>query len=65
MPDRKFYRVGGGPEFQAVDYTALQREMVQKQWSRLVDTGQGTTCSHGEDAGPQVEAAPPEEDRAG
>ena len=43
---------------------SLQREMLQKQLARFSDNG-SITSSHGEDAAPQLEPTPPQEDRAG
>jgi hypothetical protein len=68
MPVSTRKRQGSGPEFEVAPATrelgkTLQREMLQKQSARLSDNGQH--ASHGEDAAPQVEAALPQEDRAG
>ena len=69
MPDRNRKTQGPRPEFEVAYYTkelgqSLQREMLQKQLARFSDTG-SITSSHGEDAAPQLEPAPPQEDRAG
>ena len=69
MPDRNRNRIGGRPEFEVAYYTkelgqSLQREMLQKQLS-LLNGGGSITSAHGEDAAPQLDSAPPPEDRAG
>lgn len=69
MPDKNRNRSGGRPEFEVAYYTkelgqSLQREMLQKQLALL--SGNGSIASaHGEDAAPQLDTAPPQEDRAG
>lgn len=70
MPDRNRNRIGGSPEFEVAYYTkelgkTLQRQMLQMQLARLSDSSTNGRRRHGEDASPQVEAAPPQEDRAG
>jgi len=70
MPDRTTKRHGGRPEFEIAYYTkelgtALQRKMLEQQLARLSENGRGGDSSHGEDAAPEIESAPPPEDRAG
>lgn len=71
MPDRKLNRYGGRPEFEVAYYTKelgkpLQREMLQQQLALLSDSSTSARhAAHGEDAAAQVEAAPPQQDRAG
>lgn len=69
MPDRKTNRHGGRPEFEVAYYTKelgkpLQREMLQQQ-PALLGESSGRVIAHGEDAEPQADAAPPQQDRAG
>lgn len=64
MPDRNRNRNGGRPEFEVAYYTkelgnALQREMLQKQLALLSDG------KHGDNAAPELDTAPPPDDRAG
>jgi hypothetical protein len=69
MPDRNRKPNGGRPEFEVAYYTKelgkdLQREMLRKQLARLSESTK-ITSSHGEDTPPQLDTAPPQEDRAG
>jgi hypothetical protein len=69
MPDRNRNRSGGRPEFEVAYYTkelgkSLQREMLQKQLNQLSDYSNARS-GHGEDASPELQIAPPTEDRAG
>ena len=69
MPDRNRKPNGGRPEFEIAYYTKelgkdLQREMLRKQLSRLSESTK-IASSHGDDAVPQLDTAPPQEDRAG
>lgn len=71
MPDRKLNRHGGKREFEVAWYTKelgrpLQREMLQQQLALLSENGVGARSAiHGEDAGPELDPAPPQQDRAG
>ncbi|HEY0824765.1 MAG TPA: hypothetical protein VGD76_13330 [Ramlibacter sp.] len=69
MPDRNRKPNGGRPEFEVAYYTkelgkTLQRQLLEKQLARLSESSNAAT-RHGEDAAPQVDPAPPQEDRAG
>jgi hypothetical protein len=69
MPDRNRKQAGARPEFEVAYYTkelgqSLQRQMLQQQLARFSDSGR-VTSSHGDDAVPQIDAAPPQDDRAG
>ena len=69
MPDRNRNRQGARPEIEVAWYTKelgkpLQREMLQKQLARLSESAR-VPGGHGEDTAPQVDEAPPQEDRAG
>jgi hypothetical protein len=69
MPDRNKKPNEGSREFEVAYYTkelgkTLQREMLRKQLARLSENGNGA-ARHGEDAAPELEPAPPQEDRAG
>jgi hypothetical protein len=69
MPDRNRKQAGARPDFEVAYYTkelgpSLQRQMLQQQLARFSDTG-SVTSSHGDDAVPQADAAPPQDDRAG
>ena len=69
MPDRKTKPSGAPQEFEVAYYTkelgpALQREMLQKQLARFSESA-ANQSTHGEDAAPQLDTAPPPDDRAG
>jgi len=69
MPDRNRKPNGGKPEFEIAYYTKelgkdLQREMLRKQLARLSESTK-IASSHGDDIAPQLDTAPPQEDRAG
>lgn len=69
MPDRNRKPNGGKPEFEIAYYTKelgkdLQREMLRKQLARL-SVSTKIASRDGEDAAPQLDTAPPQEDRAG
>jgi hypothetical protein len=69
MPDRNKKPDDGSQEFEVAYYTkelgkTLQREMLRKQLARLSENGNGV-ARQGEDAAPELEPAPPQEDRAG
>ena len=68
MPDRNRKQQGSRPEFEVAWYTkelgkTLQREMLREQLARL--SGSGASNRHGDDVAPQLDIAPPQEDRAG
>jgi hypothetical protein len=71
MPDRNRKPNDGSHEFEIAYYTkelgkTLQREMLRKQLALLSESGKDTgVARHGEDAAPEAEPAPPQEDRAG
>ena len=79
MPDRNRNRNGPRPEFEVAYYTkelgqSLQRQMLQQQLARFSDNGSIVSShaeerqgeqGHGQDAEPQANAAPPQDDRAG
>ncbi|HYE40996.1 MAG TPA: hypothetical protein VEB23_13755 [Ramlibacter sp.] len=71
MPDRKLNRPGGRPEFEVAYYTKelgkpLQREMLQQQLAMLSESSASARQpAHGEDAAPELDTAPPQQDRAG
>ena len=69
MPDRNRTRQGARPEIEVAWYTKelgkpLQRELLRKQLARLSEASR-VSGGHGEDTAPQLEDAPPPEDRAG
>jgi hypothetical protein len=69
MPDRNRKPNGGQPEFEVAYWTKelgkpLQRQMLEKQLARLSESSNAAS-RHGEDAAPEAEATPPQEDRAG
>lgn len=69
MPDRNRPRQGARPEFEVAYYTkelgkTLQRQMLERQFSRLSDNITSAS-SHGEEPAPADEADPPQDDRAG
>jgi hypothetical protein len=60
---------GGRPEYEVAYYTkelgrTLQRKLLKQRLAEFSDS-QSAEAAHGEDAAPETNALPPQEDRAG